>query len=97
MRQGSPASYAATTRRTRSRAPSFGPRESWRSATSAVLATLPLVMLVQIGILVAVGVLIDTLLVRSIVVPALTMSRGSRIWWPSKLWRTGRDLVDDRG
>ncbi|MFC0627853.1 MMPL family transporter [Kribbella deserti] len=59
------------------------------AATFAVLATLPLVMLVEIGILVAVGVLIDTLLVRSIVVPALTMSLGSRIWWPSKLWRTG--------
>ena len=59
------------------------------AATFAVLATLPLVMLIQIGILVAVGVLIDTLLVRSIVVPALTMSLGSRIWWPSKLWRTG--------
>jgi RND superfamily putative drug exporter len=58
------------------------------AATFAVLATLPLVMLVEIGILVAVGVLIDTLLVRSIVVPALTMSLGSRIWWPSKLWRT---------
>ncbi|TCJ32267.1 MMPL family transporter [Parafrankia sp. BMG5.11] len=57
------------------------------AATFAVLATLPLVMLVEIGILVAVGVLIDTLLVRSIVVPALTMSLGSRIWWPSKLWR----------
>jgi RND superfamily putative drug exporter len=57
------------------------------AATFAVLATLPLVMLIQIGILVAVGVLIDTLLVRSIVVPALTMSLGSRIWWPSKLWR----------
>lgn len=59
------------------------------AATFAVLATLPLVMLVEIGILVAVGVLIDTLLVRSIVVPALTMSLGSRIWWPGKLWRTG--------
>lgn len=53
------------------------------AATFAVLATLPLVMLVEVGILVAVGVLIDTLLVRSIVVPALTMSLGSRIWWPS--------------
>ncbi|WP_257429937.1 MMPL family transporter [Nocardioides carbamazepini] len=66
------------------------------AATFAVLATLPLVMLIQIGILVAVGVLIDTLLVRSIVVPALTMSLGSRIWWPSKLWRTSEDSVDDR-
>src|SRR4051794_27692 len=66
------------------------------AATFAVLATLPLVMLVEIGILVAVGVLIDTLLVRSIVVPALTMSLGSRIWWPSKLSRTSEDSVDDR-
>lgn len=65
------------------------------AATFAVLATLPLVMLIQIGILVAVGVLIDTLLVRSIVVPALTMSLGSRIWWPSKLWRASEDSVDD--
>lgn len=67
------------------------------AATFAVLATLPLVMLIQIGILVAVGVLIDTLLVRSVVVPALAMSLGSRIWWPSRLGRTGRDVVDVRG
>jgi RND superfamily putative drug exporter len=66
------------------------------AATFAVLASLPLVMLVEIGILVAVGVLIDTLLVRSIVVPALTMSLGSRIWWPSQLSRTNEDSVDDR-
>ncbi len=66
------------------------------AATFAVLASLPLVMLVEIGILVAVGVLIDTLLVRSVVVPALTMSLGSRIWWPSNLSRTSEDSVDDR-
>jgi RND superfamily putative drug exporter len=66
------------------------------AATFAVLASLPLVMLVEIGILVAVGVLIDTLLVRSIVVPALTMSLGSRMWWPSQLSRTSEDSVDDR-
>lgn len=66
------------------------------AATFAVLASLPLVMLVEVGILVAVGVLIDTLLVRSIVVPALTMSLGSRIWWPSKLSRASEDSVDDR-
>jgi len=57
------------------------------AATFAVLATLPLVMLVEIGILVAVGVLIDTLLVRSIVVPALTRSLGSRVWWGRELCR----------
>ncbi|MDT0182896.1 MMPL family transporter [Microbacterium sp. ARD31] len=64
------------------------------AATFAVLATLPLVMLIQVGILVAVGVFIDTLLVRSVVVPALTMSLGPRIWWPSKLWRTREERVD---
>ncbi|WP_245927168.1 MMPL family transporter [Nocardioides silvaticus] len=64
------------------------------AATFAVLASLPLVMLIEIGILVAVGVLIDTLLVRSIVVPALTMSLGPRIWWPSSLWRTREDRED---
>jgi RND superfamily putative drug exporter len=65
------------------------------AATFAVLASLPLVMLVEIGILVAVGVLIDTLLVRSVVVPALTMTLGSRIWWPSNLSRANEERVDD--
>ena len=66
------------------------------AATFAVLASLPLVMLIEVGILVAVGVLIDTLLVRSVVVPALTMSLGSRIWWPGKLWRTREHREEDR-
>lgn len=66
------------------------------AATFAVLATLPLVMLIQIGILVSIGVLIDTLLVRSVVVPALTMSLGSRIWWPGKLWRTSKNREEGR-
>jgi putative drug exporter of the RND superfamily len=66
------------------------------AATFAVLASLPLVMLIEIGVLVAVGVLIDTLLVRSVVVPALTMSLGSRMWWPSKLSRTREDREEDR-
>jgi RND superfamily putative drug exporter len=66
------------------------------AATFAVLASLPLVMLIQIGILVAVGVLIDTLLVRSIVVPALTMSLGRRIWWPSKPRRRRDDREEER-
>ena len=33
------------------------------------------------------GVLIDTLVVRSILVPALTFDLGERMWWPSRLWR----------
>lgn len=53
------------------------------AATFAVLATLPLVMLIEVGFLVAFGVLLDALLVRSVLVPALTLLIGGRIWWPS--------------
>ncbi|MBL1073932.1 MMPL family transporter [Nocardia sp. 2] len=57
------------------------------AATFAVLVTLPLVSLAQIGFTVAFGVLLDTLLVRSILVPALTLLAGDRVWWPSALAR----------
>ncbi|NUR60542.1 MAG: MMPL family transporter [Catenulispora sp.] len=52
------------------------------AATFAVLATLPLVTLIEIGFTVAFGVLLDTLLVRSVLVPALAVDFGERIWWP---------------
>ncbi len=57
------------------------------AGTFSVLAVLPLVALTQIGITVAVGVLLDTFIVRSILVPALTFDVGDPIWWPSRLWR----------
>ena len=50
--------------------------------------SLPLVFLTEIGFTVAVGVLIDTLLVRSLLVPALVLEIGDRVWWPSALART---------
>ncbi len=55
------------------------------AGTFSLLAVLPLVALTQIGITVAFGVLLDTFVVRSILVPALTFDLGQRIWWPSRL------------
>jgi RND superfamily putative drug exporter len=55
------------------------------AATFAVLAILPLVFLAEIGFAVAFGVLLDTIVVRSVLVPALSTEFGRRIWWPSKL------------
>ncbi|GLW94274.1 membrane protein [Actinokineospora globicatena] len=55
------------------------------AATFAALAVLPILFLAQIAFLVAFGVLLDTLLVRSLLVPALTVDIGRRVWWPSKV------------
>ncbi|MEU4768541.1 MMPL family transporter [Actinosynnema sp. NPDC023794] len=54
------------------------------AATFAALAVLPLVGLVQMAFLVSFGVLLDTLLVRSLLVPALTVHIGPRFWWPGR-------------
>jgi putative drug exporter of the RND superfamily len=55
------------------------------AGTFSVLGVLPLVFLTEIGFVVAFGVLLDTFLVRSVLVPALVLDVGQRIWWPSKL------------
>ena len=57
------------------------------AGTFSTLAVLPLVALTEIGFLVAFGVLLDTLLVRSLLVPALALDVGSAVWWPSSLAR----------
>ena len=57
------------------------------AAVFAVLGVLPVVALTQIGVVVGIGVLLDTLLVRTLVVPALVALTGQRFWWPSRLGR----------
>ena len=54
------------------------------AAVFAVLGVLPLVTLTQIGVIVCIGVLLDTLLVRTVLVPALAFVLGDRFWWPSR-------------
>ena len=53
----------------------------------AALGVLPLTTLAQLGLIVGLGVLIDTLLVRTLVVPAVVALAGDRIWWPGRLRR----------
>jgi len=60
------------------------------AGTFSVLAVLPLVALTQVGLTVALGVLLDAFVVRSVLVPALTLELGERTWWPSRLWRERR-------
>jgi putative drug exporter of the RND superfamily len=57
------------------------------AATFLVLGSIPLVFLAELGVAVALGVLLDTMIVRSVLVTALNLDLGSRIWWPSRLDR----------
>ncbi|MWA05831.1 MMPL family transporter [Actinomadura sp. LD22] len=70
------------------------------AATFGAMATLPLVSMVEMGFVVAFGVLFDTLVVRSLLLPALSHDLGRRIWAPGRLAarevRSGRSQVLDR-
>ena len=69
------------------------------AATFGALSVLPLLFLVQLSFLVGFGVLLDTFVVRSLIVPAAVAVVGDRVWWPSRLARRpaaraeGRELA----
>ena len=64
------------------------------AAVFAVLGVLPLVVLAQLGTIICIGVLLDTLVVRTVLVPALAFALGDRFWWPRRVGRRrGRRLT----
>ena len=67
------------------------------AATFSALAVLPLVFLVQIAFIVAFGVLLDTFVVRSLLVPAAAYDIGPRIWWPRHLAADRHPVTEPEG
>ena len=69
------------------------------ASTFAALGVIPILFLAQIAFIVAFGVLVDTLIVRSLLVPAVSYDIGAPIWWPSRLWSRDAGVAaadDDR-
>jgi RND superfamily putative drug exporter len=69
------------------------------AGTFAALSTLPVTFLAELGFAVAFGVLLDTIVVRSVLVTALNLDLGRWVWWPSKLYRQTRpqsEVLDGR-
>jgi len=64
------------------------------AAVFAVLGVLPVVALTQVGVVVCIGVLLDTLVVRTVLVPALVFLTGDAFWWPSR--RRAQPQADQR-
>ncbi|MEG8034208.1 efflux RND transporter permease subunit [Sphingomonas sp. LR61] len=62
------------------------------AATFAALGVIPILFLVQIAFVVAFGVLLDTIVVRSLLVPAIAYDLGRRAWWPSRLSRANHHM-----
>ena len=60
-----------------------GPPRPWAAAVFCVLGVLPLIVLTQVGIIVGLGILLDTFVVRTVIIPALFTLIGPRIWWPA--------------
>jgi RND superfamily putative drug exporter len=66
------------------------------AATFAMLATMPMTFTLQLGTTIALGVLLDTIIVRSVLVTAINLDLGAKIWWPSKIDAGGHDASPPR-
>ena len=66
------------------------------AATFGALSVLPLLFLTQLAFLVGFGVLLDTFVVRSLVVPSAVALLGDRTWWPSRLSRRRTEPEPER-
>ncbi len=66
------------------------------AATFLVLGSIPLVFLAELGLTVALGVLLDTMIVRSVLVTAINLDLGQRIWWPGALARQDESALTPR-
>lgn len=64
------------------------------AATFAALAVIPILFLAQLAFIVAFGVLIDTFIVRTLLVPALAYDIGAKVWWPANLDRKAQQMRD---
>ncbi|MBF4161615.1 MMPL family transporter [Nocardioides acrostichi] len=67
------------------------------AATFLTLASIPFVFLVELGVAVALGVLLDTFIVRSVLVTALALDLGDRIWWPGRASTPPAPAANDAG
>ncbi|MFI0034338.1 MMPL family transporter [Streptomyces mutabilis] len=63
------------------------------AATFAVLTNMPMVQLVELGFVIAVGVLLDTFLVRTYLVTSASVALRRRVWWPGRLSRAPEEQV----
>ncbi|WP_369259081.1 MMPL family transporter [Streptomyces sp. R35] len=66
------------------------------AATFAVLTNMGLVQLVELGFVIAVGVLLDTFLVRTYLVTSASVALGRRVWWPGRLSREPEQESEQR-